>query len=799
MRFLALLSLLCFFVNFSFAQDSVVVKMGWLAKAKPSTNLFVHFDKNVYTNNEIVYFSAYLLKDKLKPIHHHKILSVCLIRDLDSTILIQDKFIMDKGLAFGSITLPDSILTGNYRFLAYTDQLINGLPNAVFTQPITIKTNIDPAFKASLKILENATDNKNKHQVLLTTTSKDNRFLPKPLQVNYKYGNQSKKTKTDISGQLLIDLPAQSNLADPNLYVKLSNEKDTSYLSLLLPIKKHKAAVQFYPEGGNLVQGLPSMVGWEIKDQQQMPVATKAFLMENSQIIDTIETNSYGIGNFSLKPKINTQYSVKLIHSGLADSVYYLPKAIAKGIVINLQKAVVKDTLSLIIKNNGSTKLNFLIHNFREVFANIPFDMDANRRIIKIPLDEIPKGVMTFTVLDSLKRPLAERMFFAHYSATANIVAHTDKSAYHQREKVKLHLKLNLDTLAVVSIACVQENRLQAKNANDIESYTYLTNELANLPIVLKGTPYKDVAYLEQILLVKGWRKYTWQDLQKVTKEDTVVKVDSLQMLGSITKNKKELIKPIMLGAMGDSKIRLIETSEKGNFNFNIDELILEQGKKSYLFINDKNKFQYQINIEDQFLKTNEKLLKTALFHNPVLPSAIANNADLVLKGNEKAIRLKEVVISSNKDSSIGFLGARGSNACGDYVCVYNILNCRNHVSDPGNTQPIAGKSYNTNGRQAIYQECRQGLGLDENFLKFNGIHYQKEFYQNDYKDPQEPAFFSTIYWNYGIMLSNKKETEIEFYTSDITGKFKVIVQGITNNDVVYGDHYFEVKPKPVN
>lgn len=455
--------LLFFFSTSAFAQDSITLKMNWLAKAKPSTNLFVHFDKNIYTNNEIVYFTGYLLKDKITHPSAHKILSVCLIRDLDSALIIQDKFLMDNGLAFGSITLPDSIPTGDYHFLAYTDQLFNGLPNAIFHQPITIKTNIEPVFKASLKIMENVSNTKNNHQVLLAATTKDNRFLPKPLQINYKYGNQSIKTKTDASGQLLISLPTKSDLADPKLYVRLISEKDTSYLSLALPINKNKASVKFYPEGGNLVLGLPSNIGWEIKDQQQMPVATKAFLLENSQIIDTIETSSYGIGNFQLNPKESAIYSVKLIHSGLADSVYYLPKALEKGITVQLQKAVVKDTLSVIIKNNNSTKLNFLIHNFREVFLNIPFDMDVNRKVIKIPLHEIPKGVMTFTILDSLKRPLAERMFFAHYSATNNIVANTDKPSYSQREKVKLNLKLNLDTLSIVSIACVQENRLQAK------------------------------------------------------------------------------------------------------------------------------------------------------------------------------------------------------------------------------------------------------------------------------------------------------------------------------------------------
>jgi hypothetical protein len=796
MRFILFLFLLCLGIRPVFAQDSIAEKMNWLAKAKSTSNFFVHFDKNVYTNNEIAYFTGYLIKEGATKVSNHQLMSVCLIRDLDSTIIIQDKFVMGKGLSFGSITLPDSILTGNYHFIAYTDQLINGLPSAIFNQSITIKTNIDPAFKASLKVLDDAKEINKNHQVLLAVTTKDNRFLPNPIQINYKYGKLSKKTKTDPSGQLLISLPQQSNLTDPNLYVKLKNDKDSSYLNLTLPLKQNKASVKFYPEGGNMVLGISSTIGWEVKDQQKMPVAVKAFLYENKEVIDTVETSSYGIGKFLLLPKRESTYSIKLIHSGLADSIYNLPMAIEKGFVLNLKSAVVKDTLSLSIKSTGTKNINLLLHNFQKIFSSIPFDMETNRRMIKIPLDEVPKGLMTLTVLDSLNRPLAERMFFAHYDNKEKIITSTEKQTYNQREKVNLKLRLNLDTVSLVSIACIQDNRLETKKINDIESYTYLTSELNALPVVLKGTPYKDVNYLEQVLLVKGWRKYTWQDLQTITANDTIAKKDSLQMLGLITKSKKQLVKPVAIGAFGDNKIRLINTSDKGIFNFNVDELILEQGKKSFLFINDKNKFDYKIQINDQFLKMDEKLSKSLVFEYPALPSTIVNNAELVLKGNEKAIRLKEVVIKSKRDNGIGYLGASGSNACGDYVCRYNILNCRNHPGDADNTQPVAGRRYITNGIATIYQECRAGLGVDENFLKFNGIHQPKEFYISDYKDPQEPAFFSTIYWNYGMVLSNKKEAELSFYTSDITGKFKIIVQGVTNRGVVYSENFFEVKGK---
>lgn len=795
MRLILCFILFLFSINTVIAQTTIAQKMAWLAKTKPTSNLFVHFDKNVYTNNETVYFTGYLLKEAKIEINKHSLMAVVLVRDIDSTIIEQDKFLMQDGLSFGSITLPDSLLTGNYHFLVYTDKLINGNPEAIFNQPITLKTNIDPAIKASIKL---TSDNGKSQKVLLSVTTKDNRFLPKPATINYRYGNYQKTEKTDASGQLLIALPAQANLTDPNIYAKLSYEKDTSFISMAMPQIKNKASVKFYPEGGNLVNGLFSYVGWEVKNQQKMPVALKAFLYKDNEVIDTIETSSFGIGKFRLLPENGSNYTVKLVHSNLADSSYMLPKALDNGITLNIQNAVVQDTLKIYLRSSGISKLNFLVHNFKEEYLNIPFDMGNRIRLVKIPLANVPKGLMTLTILDSLQRPLTERMFFTHHSESENLAINTDKKSYNQREKVSLKFKLtDTDANAIVSIACVQDNRLELNKINDIESYSYLKNELNYLPVNTKGSIYKDKVYLEQILLIKGWRRYTWQDLENVKAQDTLLKSDSLVMTGLVTKSKKELTAPVNIIAFGDTKIRMLVSATNGHFNFKNPELIMEQSRKNYLFVNDNNKNTYQFKVTDQFKNWNEKSATTILFDQPILPSILANNTDLVIKGNEKAIRLNEVVIKSNKNNSLHYgKGLPGSNECGDYVCSFNILNCRNHIGDYGNTQPVAGRSYHTNGTLTIYQECKTAPTIAANFLKFNGIHLQKQFYLDDYKDPQEPAFFSTIYWNYGVMLSHKNENQISFYTGDITGKFKIIAQGITNKDVIYAEQTFEVKPK---
>ncbi|MEJ5994518.1 hypothetical protein WG904_08820 [Pedobacter sp. Du54] len=769
--------------------------MKWYALAKPSGNLFVHFDKNIYSNNETVYFTGYLIKEAKTPANLHKVMAVALIRDVDSALIMDDKFIMNKGLSFGSLTLPDSIPTGNYHFLVYTDKLMNQLPEVLFIQNITIKSSIEPTFNANVKLIDQPKAEATSVKVLVSARAIDGRFLSRPSEITYTYGNVRKSTITDASGQAMLTLPIQSNTTDPNLYVKLKYVHDSTFINIALPQPKNKAIVKFYPEGGNLVLGLASTMGWEVKDKQNRPIALKAFLFKNQEVIDTIETTSYGIGKFLLKPEIGCNYTLKLLHSNLADTLYHLPMALEKGLVITLEKALVDDTLRINLKSTEKSKINVLVHNYKTCFINTPFITRIGNTLIKIPLDDMPKGLTTLTIIDSLNRPLAERIFFAHYNNSEKIIITSDKEIYNQREKVNLKLKLNFDNNALVSIAAVQNNRLEFSKTTDIESYAYLINALSTLPLISNGRPYKDRNYLEQMLLVKGWRRYTWQDLNMSRSGDTLSKIDSLGVGGQVRRQKKEVTAPLIIGTMGSQSINLITTTSKGFFNFEENQLITLPTKKMYAFVNGAQKLPYEVNLEinDQFSTMNQKMAKSMPNNLAILPSNLINNTELLLKNNEKSIRLKEVIISNKNDSRFKFSGA---NACGDYVCEYNILNCRNHTSSPNKTQPIKGHIYSESGTnmKIVYGGCtvpEEGI-----FKLVKGIHLEKEFYNDDYKNPNEPAFFSTIYWSYGTLLNAKKETELSFYTSDITGKFRIVVQGVTEKGVVYAEHLFEVKGK---
>lgn len=796
-----ILGFLIFFGHVALAQQEQSILVDPLAKqlylyksANPSARLFVHYDKNIYTNNETIWFTGYLLTEQGVDVSKHNIMSVALIRNSDSLIVKHQKFLMSTSMSFGSMILPDSMLAGDYHLLASTNRVVNGTPEAIFIQPITIKTNINPSFNAGLKILEQGVMGVKPNQVLLSATTRDALFLPQPVEVSYRYGQLSKKTKTNASGEVILKLDEQEGIPDPNVYVKLKYGRDSSFLNLSLPITKRKAKVGFYPEGGNLINGIPGRVGVEIKDQQMAVVSLKAQLYKDDIAIDTIETDSYGIGSFLLDPEKGSNYKIKLLHSGFMDTTYSLPPILDKGIGIYISEAAVKDTLIAKLRTSQKENIFIRVHNFKETFVYNHVHAQSPQTTLIIPLETVPMGLNTLTISDSLGRPLAERMFFAHYNPTPKLSISSDQQVYEQRKKVTLKLKLNdSDSLAIVSVACVQNSRLSSKLNVDIESYTYLASLMTALPPYNTTRGYEDLKYMDNILLVKGWRRYTWQDVIKTKPSDTIKRYDNTTLALQITGKKQPINEALQIGILSSSGIKLYNTDNKGYFEFKASDLAVEKEKPVYIFLGEKNKNKYILSINDPYAKLNKGYLKFFSPEYRALPSAVQNNNVLSLKGNETAIRLKEVQITSGNNNS--FNSPKGPNDCGDYVCSYNILNCFNHVGNPNNRPPVPGKTYHMSGGGSIVYQACEPVTINPGMISMDGIYSKKEFYMNDYAEPLEPAFASTIYWSNGILL-NKKEREITFYTSDIIGKFKVIVQGVSTKNVVYGDYTFEVKGK---
>jgi hypothetical protein len=120
--------------------------------------IFLHTDRSQYLTGETLWFKVYNVDAVLnRPIAVSKVAYVEIL-DKDKLPVLQDKVAID-GTGSGSIFLPASLASGNYIIRAYTSWMKNFSPEFYFKQPITI---INPFVKLGLKP---ADKNKSKYDV----------------------------------------------------------------------------------------------------------------------------------------------------------------------------------------------------------------------------------------------------------------------------------------------------------------------------------------------------------------------------------------------------------------------------------------------------------------------------------------------------------------------------------------------------------------------------------------------------------------------------------------------------------
>jgi hypothetical protein len=781
--------------------DGLAERMSVYATRQNTGNLFVHTDKHIYTNKEYIWFKAYLL-DELGPGRNHDgFLNVLLVQEGSRAVLLQQKFLLEKGHSAGALLLPDSVLPGEYKLVAYTHLLRkDGLPAGWFEQPLTIHAvHGAPAFNTSFNVIKDSAGNR---EAFFTVNDKKSGAPVKSVQVMVRAGSQPPVTgQTDKKGWFTARLANISDTSQVVIQARLRHEGATVFLQKTLPEIEPplQLQVKFYPESGSLVAGVRCRVGWEATAQNGSPCAIRGVLYRNGHAIDTLSSGEYGLGKFDLWPKVGEIYTFRPVSLppafAMPQEAYALPPVTERGAVVMTNHAIADDSLRIRICASGYSRLKMLVHNFRNTFVAQEVVTNPEGRNVLFVLKDLPRGLLAVTLLDSLNRPLAERLFFSRYKAGIPVRIQVDSLAgKRQQVTVNFHLPVQ-DSTAVqgmASVACVQARRLDARKQQDIETFYFLQAELEDLPRYRKGRGLDDRAYLEQALLVRGWRCYNWAKLADMHQwQDTARLVPVLS--GNLQNLYRKKVKPDKVTLLGPGQVYELPTDSAGRFSVSYKQVVVPQEQKLWFLTTHPLADGYYIAMSDPYEAVNRKVAQLLTFPG-ARDDRYANTPEL--RGLAAANVLDEVVVTSNPRNDFA---AGGANLCGDYVCPFNILNCPNHPFNPGNRLPVKGQTYNTPNGRTMYAGCtleedRAGKDL---MVAYDGILIGKAFYGEDFsKLPAGGATeaIATLYWSPALLFDKAGNATCSFYTSDLTGRFRIVVNGITNNSVFYGTAVFNVQ-----
>src|SRR6185312_1357744 len=98
-----------------------------------------------------------------------------------------------------------------------------------------------------------------------------------------------------------------------------------------------KADVQFFPEGGYLVNGIATKVAFKAVATNGMGTAvTGTITNDKGQVISHFNTEHLGMGVFNITPKAGETYRANVTYGNGTVNTIALPKALDKGYVLSI-------------------------------------------------------------------------------------------------------------------------------------------------------------------------------------------------------------------------------------------------------------------------------------------------------------------------------------------------------------------------------------------------------------------------------------------------------------------------------
>lgn len=282
---------------------------------------------------------------------------------------------------------------------------------------------------------------------------------------------------------------------------------------------KSRPDLQFFPEGGYMVNGILSQIGFKAVGESGKGIDLKGEIVDvNNHKILEFKSSRLGMGKFSLIPESGKAYGANIIYKGSVFS-YDLPPALNNG--VTLQIVDFKEYYQANLRSSsfdGLKNLKLIGKQRNGIIFSSNIVGSKSKALVKIPKNILQDGIIQFTLLDDNDEPLAERLvFFESGNHMPTVQISPSKEHFGKRELVKLQISLDtlsqVKTKAYMSMAVADVSAIQPDDYNlDIKSQLLLDSEIKG-NIEQPGYYFyskdpKRRENLDILMITQGWRKY---------------------------------------------------------------------------------------------------------------------------------------------------------------------------------------------------------------------------------------------------------------------------------------------------
>ncbi|KQS33095.1 hypothetical protein [Dyadobacter sp. Leaf189] len=753
--------------------------------------LYVHLDRPFYLVGETLWFKAYLLNGATHRFLDLSKVGYLEILDLDNNPVVQTKFSMREGKGNGAVILPAAIISGNYKVRCYTNWMKNFGADQFFESTVSI---VNPFV----------------------------RF-------------------------------------EPDRTVKGESKYD----------------VQFFPEGGRLVQGLESKIAFRAVAADGKGIRFNgAIVNAQNDTIQKFTPSINGIGSFTFTPRESETYKAYVTDSKGTRAEYALPAVEGQGFVMQ-----VKDSTDQWLKVSVTAKLNtdepvyvYMLAHTRQVNPVIEKKpLIRNRTFFLVDKTKLGEGISHITIFNEKVKPVCERLYFKRPQSKLDLEANLAKT-FITREKVALNLTANVaaaaDQMTNLSVAIYLEDSIHADPQQDIASYLWLNSDLKGT-IESPGYYFSNVnrdtdQQLDNLMLTHGWRRLKWENVfgNQPPKYENVPEYDGHFITGRIVSREDGTPakgKDAFLAALDvPARLYVAQSDQNGKVTFEVRRF--EGPKEITVQTNLAMDSTYKFEIASPFSKQFSGNALPGFFFDKTLENQLLTRTINMQTGNSYLPRVYTQKKATLIDS-VAFFGVPDEKyflddftrfptmeeVLREYVkgvlvrrrqkeyhfrMIDKLLPNTYYDTDPLilvdgipvfdadkiiEFDPLKVKKIEVlNSRYFLgpltftgivtfttYGNDLGGFELDPKVLvlPYEGVQAQREFYAPKYDaasaNSRIPDFRNLLHWAPNVVTDKSGKAALEFYTSDQTGKYQVVIQGITPAGVAGSKQFsFEVNKR---
>jgi len=378
---------------------------------------------------------------------------------------------------------------------------------------------------------------------------------------------------------------------------------------------KSTSKVDFFPEGGSLLENVASIVGFKAVDGNGKPIEVTGEVFDsNNELITSFASTHDGMGKFQMIPIEGKQYYAKIKTKTGTELRNDLPKATKQGYLLNYRLFRGKNIIT--INTNQAT----LAQNPNAVLLvsckgkGISY-LESNQTLtettlsFELPKDKTPEGISQITLFDSSFKPQSERLVYIEKEHDLDVMLATDKASYKPQEKVSISVSSKTKTgvaksasfsLSVTDMNGEEEDKDLGSN---ISSYFLMEADIRgkvnNPAYYFDSNNTKRLEDLDNLLLTQGWRDFLWKTPPMVNESVDYIAEKGITITGKV----KQLLgaKPLVgenmtLGLMNKKSFNIFNAITDSDGRYKFENLMFSGKTTMYLNSrNEKGKFKGEI------------------------------------------------------------------------------------------------------------------------------------------------------------------------------------------------------------